>query len=119
MKFMKQFAIIITITFMGEILRYIIPLPIPASIYGLVIMIIALRTRIMTLEKVKDAAKALIEIMPMMFIPAAVGLLNAWKALQSIWIPVMVITVISTIVVAVVSGRMTQMVIRLEKRKIK
>ena len=71
----------------------------------------------MLFRSVKDAAKALIEIMPMMFIPAAVGLLNSWKTLQSIWIPVMVITFVSTIVVAVVSGRMTQMIIRLEKRK--
>lgn len=117
MKYMRQFAIILAVTFLGEVLKYLIPLQIPASIYGLVLMLVALRTKIIPLSSVKDAGRFLIEIMPMMFIPAAVGLLDSWHILQGIVIPVMIITVVSTILVMVVSGRMTQLVIRLEKGK--
>lgn len=117
MKFVRQFGIILLVTFLSEVLKYYIPIQIPASIYGLILMLVALKTRIIPLEAVHEAGKFLIEIMPLMFIPAAVGLMDAWDALKDICFPVIVITIISTIGVMVVSGRMTQFVIRLEKRK--
>ena len=79
MKYIKQFGIILLISFLGEILRAVIPLPIPASIYGLVLMLAALMTHLLPLEAVQDSGKFLIEIMPLMFIPAAVGLLDSWS----------------------------------------
>lgn len=112
MKYIKQFAIILTVTCVGEILKYFIPLPIPASIYGLVLMLLLLMTRRVRLESVKETAEFLIEIMPMMFIPAAVGLLVSWKQLQSILIPVLVITVVSTFAVMIVTGKVTDFLTR-------
>ena len=76
MKYLRQFGIILLITFLGEILKTIIPLTIPASIYGLVLMLIALQTKAIHLDSVEDAGVFLIEIMPVMFIPAAVGLMD-------------------------------------------
>lgn len=116
MKFLRQFMIILAISFIGEVLKYIVPLPIPASIYGLVILFIALETGIMKISAVKDTAKFLIEIMPLMFIPAGVGLLESWGVLQPVLLPVAVITVVSTIIVMGVSGVVTQAVIRKEKK---
>mgnify|MGYP004454386399 FL=1 len=116
MKFLRQFMIILAISFIGEVLKYIVPLPIPASIYGLVILFIALETGIMKLSAVKDTAKFLIEIMPLMFIPAGVGLLESWGVLQPVLLPVAVITVVSTIIVMGVSGVVTQAVIRKKKK---
>lgn len=117
MKFIRQFGIILLVTFLSEALKYYIPIQIPASIYGLILMLVALKTRIIPLEAVHEAGKFLIEIMPLMFIPAAVGLMDSWDELKDICFPVIVITIISTVGVMVVSGRMTQFVIRLEKRK--
>lgn len=114
MKYIKQFGIILTISFLGEILHYLIPLPIPASIYGMVLMLTGLQTKAISLDSVRETGKFLIEIMPMMFIPAAVGLLESWEVLQPIWIPVTVITVVSTILVMSVSGIVTQAVIKRE-----
>ena len=79
MKLLYQFGVIMTVTFLGEILHGLIPLPIPASIYGLLLMLAALCTGVVRLEKVKIAGDFLLEIMPPMFIPAAVGLLTAWQ----------------------------------------
>jgi len=115
MKFMKQFGIILAITFAGEVLHGILPLPVPASIYGLIIMLIGLMTKVIKVEDVGDAAIFLIEIMPMMFIPAAVGLLDSWSVLRTIFVPVIIITVVSTIVVMAVSGLVTQKIIRMGK----
>lgn len=117
MKYLNQFGLILLITFLGEILKNIIPLAIPASIYGLVLMLIALQTKLITLEHIQDVGVFLIEIMPIMFIPAAVGLMDSWNVLKPICVPVIIITVVTTILVIVVTGRVTQLVINLEKRK--
>lgn len=95
----------------------VLPFKIPSSIYGLVLMFLALQFKVIPLDQVKEAAKYLIEIMPLMFIPAGVGLMNAWGVLKPICIPVIVITIVSTIVVMGISGRVTQFVIRMEKGK--
>ena len=116
MKYIRQFGLILAVTFLGELLKMILPFKIPSSIYGLVLMFLALQFKVIQLEQVKEAAKYLIEIMPLMFIPAGVGLMNAWGVLKPICIPVSVITIISTIVVMGISGKVTQFVIRLEKR---
>lgn len=118
MRYVKQFLIILAISFLGEMLKYLIPLSIPASIYGLVLLFLALLTGVLKLEQVKETADFLVEIMPVMFIPAAVGLIDSWGILKPICVPVIVITFITTIVVMVASGRVTQWVIRWEKGKV-
>ena len=117
MKFMKQFGIILAVTFLGEALKYVIPLPIPASIYGLVLMLLALCTGILKLDQVKEAATFLIEIMPMMFIPAGVGLMESWGDLSSMLVEVIVITIVSTVLVMGVSGKVTELVLKRSAQK--
>ena len=117
MKYLRQFCIILLISALGEGLHIFIPLPIPASVYGLVLMLGALTSGILKMEQVEDAADFLVEIMPVMFVPAVVELLEAWGDLQHIWIPVVVITVLTTVIVMVITGRSTQFVIRKDRRK--
>ena len=116
MKWMKQFGIILLISFVGEILEKWIPLPIPASIYGIFLLFLCLKLNIIPHEAVHETGKFLIEIMPLMFIPAAVGLLETWDVIAPAWLEYVAVTVISTWVVMIVSGRVTQFVIR-RKRK--
>lgn len=117
MKYIRQFGIIILISLMGELLKWLLPLPIPASIYGLVLMLLALGLHIIPLDAVKDAGRFLIDIMPLMFIPAAVGLMNSWGVLKPVFLPVLLITIISTIVVMAVTGRVTQFIIKRERKR--
>ena len=117
MKYLKQFLVILVIAFAGEVLKYIIPIPIPASIYGLMILFVGLLTGLIRLEQVREAGKFLIEIMPVMFIPAAVGLLESWGVLQPMFLPVIIITLVSTVVVMAATGISSQLIIRLGKHR--
>ena len=117
MKYFRQFFLILAISFAGEILHMVLPLPVPASIYGLVLMLLALVTGIVKIEQVKDTAVFLIEIMPVMFIPAAVGLLDSWGVLQPMFLPVIIITLLSTVVVMAATGISSQLIIRLGKNR--
>ena len=77
MKILRQFGLILAITFAGEVLKALLPLPIPASIYGMVIMLVGLVSGLLRLEDVQDVGDFLIEIMPILFVPAAVGLMDS------------------------------------------
>ena len=116
MKYVQQFSIILLISVIGELLKTFLPLPVPASVYGLVIMLVALLTGILKLDQVKGAADFRVEIMPVMFVPAGAGLITAWSSLKPICVPVLIMTFISTVVVMVVTGKVTQGVIRKGKR---
>ena len=117
MKFLRQFMIILLLSFLGEVLKMFIPLPIPASVYGLVLMLVCLMTGVLKTSQVKDAAFFLIEIMPVMFIPAAAGLIDSWKVLQPLLLPILVLTVVITVFVMVITGKVAQMIA--QKRGIK
>ena len=116
MKHLRQFLIILLFSFLGEGLKALLPLPVPASIYGLVLLFAALELGIIKLSAVEDAGKFLIEIMPVMFVPAGAGLITAWSSLKPICVPVLIMTFISTVIVMVVTGKVTQGVIRMGKR---
>ena len=117
MKFLRQFMIILLLSFLGEVLKMFIPLPIPASVYGLVLMLVCLMTGVLKTSQVKDAAFFLIEIMTVMFIPAAAGLIDSWGVLRPLIVPIMIITVVITVFVMAVTGRVAQMIA--QKRGIK
>lgn len=117
MKYVKQFLIILLISFIGEGLNFAIPAPIPASIYAMVILFVCLCTKIIKLDDVKDTGMFLIEIMPLMFIPAGVGLMKSWGVLKPLIVPVLVITVVSLVAVMGVSGRVSQKIIVNEDKK--
>ena len=117
MKYLKQFAIILLVSCCGEILKYFIPLPIPASIYGLVIMLILLVSKLLPLEAVKESAEFLVEIMPVMFIPAGVGLLVAWKQLKEKLLPLCVITIVTTFLVMIVTGKTTDFLLKFKRNE--
>lgn len=118
MKFLKQFLIILAVSLIGEVLKVVLPLPIPASIYGMLIMFVLLMTGALKLEHVRETGKFLIEIMPVMFIPAGVGLMTSWNVLEPVLIPVSIITVITIFTVMGATGMISQFIIRRGKKEV-
>lgn len=116
MKFLIQFLIIIAFSFAGELLHFLLPLPIPASIYGIILLFAALELKLIKVKDIRETSGFLIAIMPVMFIPAAVGLIDSWHSIASAWLQYIVVTVVSTFVVMGVSGWITQAVIRRGKK---
>lgn len=117
MKYLRQLSIILLISFIGELLHMFIPIPVPASIYGLVILFACLELGIVKLSAVKDVSRFLIEIMTLMFIPTTVGLMDAWSLLEGRVGQYVLITFATTVLVMAVSGRVTQRVIRMKERR--
>ena len=112
MKYVRQFLIILLISLMGELLHHWIPLPVPASIYGIVILFLALEWKIIPLPAVREVSRFLVELLPLTFIPAGVGLMAKWDVLQPVLLPVLAVIFAVTFLVLAVSGWVTQALLR-------
>ena len=107
MKYVKEFGIILIVSLVGELLNYFLPLPVPASIYGLVLMFLCLMLGVIKLSDVHDTACFLIEIMPIM---------ASWDVIQANLVAYLIIAAVTTIVVMAVSGLVTQEVLKKGKK---
>lgn len=116
MKFIYQLLIILLVSLAGELLHALIPLPVPASIYGLLLMLLCLVTKVIKPGHVEGAGSFLLHIMPLLFVPAAVGLLGVWGDVSKLLLPLAVILPVTTVIVFALSGRVTQFMLRKGKR---
>ena len=117
MKYLKELAIIFGITMAGELLNQWIPLPVPAGVYGLFLLLGLLCTKVIKLEDVSATGNLLLDMMPIMFVPAAVGLIDKYAELTSILIPFIVISALSTLIVMAVTGKTTEFILRRQKKE--
>ena len=117
MKYLWQFLIIVAFSFVGELLHFLIPLPIPASIYGIVLLFVALYAHWVQVRQIREVSAFLIAIMPVLFIPSAVGLVTAWEVIRPNLVSYLVITLVSTLVVMGAAGWATQWVWRRHKKQ--
>ena len=108
MKYLQQLLIILGFTLLGEVLAYLIPLPIPAAIYGLVLLLTALCTGILKAEKIAETAHFLVNIMSLFFIAPTVNILSYWGIIAPSLVPICIILVVSTVLVFAVSGLVTK-----------
>ena len=115
MKYLKQLLIILGFSLLGQLLHTLIPIPIPAAIYGLILLFIALCTGLLKQEHIAATADFLVGIMPVLFVAPAVNLLAYTHIIAPDLVPVVVITVVSTFVVFAVSGLVTQWLLKKEE----
>lgn len=116
MKYIKQILIILAISLAGEFLKFYLPFPISGSIYGMVLLFVLLCCKIIKLEQINEAGKFLLDIMPILFIPSAVGIMTKLGELKKIWWQIIIITIVTTVIVMTISGLVTQIIIRKSKK---
>ena len=104
MKYIKQLLIILLFTMLGELLAYLIPLPIPAAIYGLILLFLALCAGLLKPEHIDETARFLISAMSLLFVAPTVNILSYWGVIAPNLVPIIVIVVVSTALVFAVSG---------------
>jgi len=117
MRYIKQFAIIVIISFLGEILNRVIPAPIPGSIYGLLLMFLALRFKLIKVSHVKETSSFLIEVMPIMFVTPSVSIILAVDSIKAYWWQICIISIVTTVAVFGITGIVTQAIIKAKNKK--
>ncbi|HJC67147.1 MAG: CidA/LrgA family protein [Lachnospiraceae bacterium] len=117
MKYVRQIGIIWGMTMAGEFLNFLLPFPVPAGVYGLFLLLGALLTGVVKIESVEATGNFLMDIMSMMFIPATVGLVEYAQQIGEILVPYTVIIACSTVAVMAATGRLAQVMIERQERK--
>ena len=108
MKYLSQFLIILGFTLVGEALQRLIPLPIPASVYGLVLLFAALCLKLVKVEDVEDAGAFLRSLLPLLFVSPTVGIAEHWDLLAGNLLPILLLLLGSTVAVFGIAGRITR-----------
>lgn len=117
MKYLYQLGIIGAVSLAGELLRAVLPFPVPASVYGLVLMFVLLCTGVIKLSWIEETADYLLLIMPVLFIEPSVKLMTSFELLKGSVLPFVVTCMVSWAVVLIVTGRVTQAVIRRRRKR--
>ena len=112
MKIVFQFARILVFCFLGELLHAVLPLPIPASIYGLILLLAALKTGLVKPEQVRETGHFLTGIFLLLFIPGTVGIIGQLDVFLRSWLPVLIALLPVTFIVFAVSGKTTERMLR-------
>ena len=99
MKYVRQIGIILGITLAGEFLNQILPLPVPAGVYGLFLMLAALMSGVVKMESVEG------------------GILECANELKAVLIPFLIIIAVSTVVVMIVTGKVAQFMMESAEKK--
>lgn len=108
MKYLSQFLIILGFTLAGEALQRIVPLPIPASVYGLVLLFGALCLGVVKLEQIKETGHFLASILPVLFVAPTVGIIEYWGLIADKLLPLALILIATTVLTFGIAGRVTQ-----------
>ncbi len=119
LKYLTQFSIILAISFVAEILAALIPVKIPASIYGLVIMLLALIFKLIKVAQIRETVSFFMQIMPVIFIPAGAAIIIAGDKLRESFFAILAITAISTVAVIAASGAVTQIFYKIALNRLK
>ena len=112
MKFLKQAVIIAAITFAAEIIKYLVPLTVPASIYGLILLFTLLKSGLLKLGQIEDVGGLLLELMPLLLVPASVSFLTVLDTIQGMLLPVLIMGFVGTVLVMLVTGAVSQALVR-------
>ncbi len=112
MKYLRQFFIFAIVAFIAEALKLVVPLPIPASVWGMLTMFVLLCTKMIKLEQVEATADFLLAVMAVFFIPFSSNLINDFGMIKDI-LPVMcIIIIVSTAVCFFVTGKISEFIIK-------
>ena len=117
MKYVKQFVVIAVITFLGEILNYLLPLPVPASIYGMVLLFLCLKFGVIKLSQVEETADWFLSVMPIFFIVPTIGIMDTYILIKNELLQIVILPIVSTVVVMVVTGWVSQLIMKYDAKK--
>ena len=112
MKYIGQFGIIILFSLAGEACRALLPFPIPASLYGLALLLLALAVKLLKVEQVKETGSFLVSLLPLLFVAPTVGLMACWDQIKHHLPGIVAVVILTTVLVFVVSGWLTKVLLK-------
>lgn len=116
-KIICQIAIIFTICWISQIVEAVLPFPFPASVIGMVLLLILLLVRALKVDHIREKSDFLLSNMAFFFIPAGVSIINYFDILAGSLVPLLVICLMSTLLTFAVTAWAVQLTRHLMDRR--
>lgn len=116
MKYLSQFLLITAFSLAGECLQRLIPVTIPASVYGIILLFAALNLGLVKVEQVKDAGGFLSSILPILFVSPVIGILENWTQIKGSVLSIFLLSALTTVMTFAISGKIAQWICGKENR---
>lgn len=110
MKLYVQFMIILVFSFLGEAISSIFHLPVPGSIIGLTLLFLALEFKIIRLRHITLVGDFLLANMTILFLPAAVGIMEKFSDIKPYLLPISLIILAAIFINMAVIGFVVQII---------
>jgi len=104
----RSAGILLLFLYLGKGIQFISHLPIPGSIFGLLLLFLGLNLRLIPLDYVLPTGSFLLNYITLFFVPVGVGLLQYSELLSIHWLTIAVSSVISTIATLISVGWLYQ-----------
>lgn len=117
MHLFKQLGIIFGICWLSLLIEKLLPFTFPANVIGMVLLVVLLLTGIIKLKQINTVSDFLLGNMTILFIPATVGLINYVDILTANFIPIIVISVVSTLLCFGVTAFSIRLTLRFMNRR--
>lgn len=110
--FLQQAFIFAIVMLVANIIKGFLPMPMPASAIGLILLFIALSTKIVKVEQVEGLGNKLISIISFLFVPAAISVINSLGILSTSGLQIMLIIIVATVILLAIAGWSTQVFLK-------
>ncbi len=107
---LKQFSIILSIYFLGELLQKAFGLPVPGNVIGMLLLFFGLSAGVIKLEMIDKISGFLLDNLAFFFLPAGVSLITCFTLLEGKWTAILEISILSTVVILAVTGLTVELV---------
>lgn len=112
----KQYTIIFSVTYLGELISKSINFPFPGPIIGMLILLILLEFKIIKLNLIEKGAFTILGSLALFFIPPGVGLISALDLISGNVFKIIITMILTTIITMGFTGIAVQYLIRRRKK---
>lgn len=104
MKLLRQFAIVLVICFLGEVLHKLLNIPVPGNVIGMILLLTGLLSGVIKLEAIEEISEFLLKHLAFFFVPAGVGIIASFNIMKGNWFKILAVILISTLIVMITTG---------------
>ena len=100
----RQLAILLGCLALGELIITLTHIPLPSSILGMLLLTLLLKLKVIRLEWVRSISDFLVTNIGFFFVPPGVAIMLYFDIIKAQFVPIVIASVVSTVLVLAVTG---------------
>lgn len=105
-----QVGVLMLTMLVGTVLKELIPVPVPATIYGMILLFILLKAKVIKVHDIEPISSRLLAVLAFLFVPAGVGMINEFNSLKGHIVVVFLAIFLSNFITLFVTGHVVQII---------